>query len=83
MRKEKRQVELHLSEMSSETIVCDSYGETVRNECTYVFKGDNFIDVDTLKHFVEVDVPETISEFRKMHDLSKDELLEWLKENYK
>jgi hypothetical protein len=38
---------------------------------------------EALKLFTEVDVPETLKEFRELHDLSKEELLQWLNNNYK
>jgi len=33
--------------------------------------------------FIEVDEPETIKEFLKVHNITKTELVEWLNQNYK
>ena len=38
---------------------------------------------ETFRLFKTVDVPETLSEFRELHGLSKSELLSWLNENFK
>ena len=44
---------------------------------------DNCVNVENITFNLEVQVPETLSEFRELNNLSKEELLEWLIENYK
>jgi hypothetical protein len=49
----------------------------------YTFTLDKFIDVHNMEHFIEVDVPENMGEFRKLHCVASKDLLEWLNKNYK
>ena len=32
--------------------------------------------------FTEIEVPETLTEFREVNNLTKDQLVDWLNENY-
>jgi len=82
MKKGKKEVLLAFRDVTVDAIMsdCSTAAERI---CTYTFTCDELIDVDFLRHFVEIDVPETISEFREIHDLSKEQLLDWLKEHYK
>jgi len=82
MRKEKKKVELNFEQVSMDRM---SYGchQIAPAKYTYEFTTYEPVDIETLECFVEVDVPETLSEFRQIHGLSKEELTEWLNKNYK
>lgn len=80
MKKGKKKVDLHWEHT---TLDHDFFLPHIIQEYTYVFKSNENIDVRNLECFIEIDVPETISEFREMHNLSKGDLIEWLNENYK
>ena len=54
---------------------CSKYG--------YYFKSKQFIsNIDSLEFHVQVNMPETLKEFKKVHDLSSVELVDWLNKNY-
>lgn len=60
------------------------------NHCVYdelttislEYKIHEMVDVNSLKLYVSEDVPETLKEFREMHNISKKDLVKWLNENY-
>ena len=39
-------------------------------------------DVENLILYEKIQIPETLKEFREVHNLSKEELVNWLNENY-
>ena len=82
MKKEKKKIELNLEQVSMDRM---SFGchEIAPAKYTYEFTTYEPVAIETLECFVEVDVPETLSEFREMNNLSKEELTEWLNKNYK
>lgn len=80
MRKERKLVDMRLEQVSVERM--EHFGFAPMTY-TYEFKTHEPIDTETLECFVEVDVPETLAEFRQMNNLSKEELTEWLNKNYK
>lgn len=49
----------------------------------YTFSSPEHISLPTVEVTHEVDVPETLKEFREMHDLTKERLVEWLNKNYR
>lgn len=77
MKKVKKQLNLNLIHTTTE--ISDFKGVIH----TYVVETRELIDLGTLECFVEVDEPETLSEFRNKHGISKDGLTEWLNKNYK
>jgi hypothetical protein len=52
-------------------------------ENEYSFLSDEFCDIRNLHLYYEKQIPENMGEFRKLHNISSKELLEWLNENYK
>ena len=49
----------------------------------YTFTSNELIpNPETIQAFVEVEVPETIKEFKQHNDMTSRELLDWLNENY-
>lgn len=62
---------------------CSSFGTRSTDVITTLqsdslLTGDNYVEV-----IVKELVPETLVEFRRTHELTKDELLNWLNDNYK
>ena len=74
----KKKVDLILTSSDFESYTglgCDKY--------SYHFEGKEFIpNIDSLEFYIEAEEPETIKEFRKVHELSSKELVEWLNSNY-
>lgn len=49
----------------------------------YKFSSDELIHADSVEVTHEVEIPETLKEFREQKGLSKLELVEWLNQYYK
>lgn len=50
----------------------------------YTFSSREHIpNIETMEHFIEVEEAETLKEFRKLKDVSKEELVEFLNQNFK
>ena len=81
MKVEKKQIELHCIEVRGEDYGCEMIG-CRRPEFTYTFKSDKYYDIERLSFFIDVDVAETLKEFRELKGMSKSELVEWLNENF-
>jgi len=60
-----------------------NYGCDHGGQYEYKFTSDKYIDINSMEHFIEVGVPETMGEFRELNKVSSKELLEWLNKNYK
>lgn len=80
MKKIKRQVEI-----SFKLVYLGQTNKPKLGSATYIyeFKTHKPIDIDNTKCFIEIDVAETLAEFRQKNNLSKDQLVEWLNKNYK
>ena len=52
-------------------------------ENEYSFLTDKYYDIRKVHFYYEKQIPENMGEFRKLHNISSKELLEWLNENYK
>lgn len=88
MKKVKKKVELHFqgigyvheddhfSSILGRSIPIHNPGKTITFSTT-----DDF-NPQELEAFIEVEVPETLKEFREYHNLSKTELVDWLNDNY-
>ncbi|MCP5063616.1 MAG: hypothetical protein GY936_14310 [Ignavibacteriae bacterium] len=76
MKKGKKKVIANIQDFS---VDISSFGSPV---FTYTFTTRKEISTETLECYVEIDVPETLAEFRDLHEYSKEDLLEWLNENY-
>tara|TARA_R110000764_G_scaffold237283_2_gene333289 strand:- start:381 stop:632 length:252 start_codon:yes stop_codon:yes gene_type:complete len=77
----KKKVDLILT--SSDSTVIDSSGSLGVIEHGYHFSSKEFIpNIDSLEFHVEFEEPETLKEFKKVHDLSSVELVGWLNKNY-
>jgi hypothetical protein len=79
MKKAKKQVYLTPEETKFERF----FGDIKSGLYTYTFTSSIFYNTNEIEHFIEVDVPETMREFKELYDLSPKELLEWLNKNYK
>jgi len=55
----------------------------VRNKQKLTFNCYEFLDPRDLTHFIDVEIPETLKEFREHHEISKKDLIDWLNKNYK
>lgn len=78
MKKELREVDINLHATELSIDACGGHREMKLEARVYgdmIGKG--------IKTFIEVDIPETLKEFRGMHSLSKQDLVKWLNENYK
>ena len=77
----KKKVDLILT--SSDRTVVDSNSLFDIVEYSYHFASKGFIpNIESLEFYVEVKEPETLKEFKKVHDLSSLELVGWLNKNY-
>ena len=77
----KKKVDLILT--SSDCTVVDSNSSFAIVEHSYHFASKGFIpNIESLEFYVEVKEPETLKEFKKVHDLSSVELVDWLNKNY-
>ena len=77
----KKKVDLILT--SSDRTVVDSNSSFGIVEHNYHFASKGFIpNIESLEFYVEVKEPETLKEFKKVHDLSSVELVGWLNKNY-
>ena len=77
----KKKVDLILT--SSDRTVVDSNSLFDIVEHNYNFASKGFIpNIESLEFYVEVKEPETLKEFKKVHDLSSVELVDWLNKNY-
>ena len=56
------------------------WGETV---WSYMFSSEEYFNPKKMDFYVEHEEAENMGEFRKLHNISSKELLEWLNENYK
>lgn len=76
----KKEVKLDLV---SEEVYLDRFpnGDSIRQEMIYSL--NKIVDTSKLTHFVEIEFPESLKEFREVNNLSKKDLLNWLNENYK
>lgn len=54
-----------------------------RGTFRYEFTTREPFDFKSLECTIEIDVPETLTEFREVNNLSKDDLIQWLNKNYK
>jgi len=81
MKKEKKKVDLSLQQVDCERRN-PVFGD-MRFDYTYTFVGHEGLNPEAFEIFTEIEVPETLVEFREMHGLSKDELVDWLNKNYK
>jgi len=83
MKTVKKQVSLKLEELEMNREGCGSMNYEGSVEYKYTFTTYQQIpNIETLQHFVEVQEPETVKEFREENNLSKDELTKWLNKNY-
>ena len=57
---------------------CFNYNQFYKLE----LKSLDRINTESLELTHEVEVPETIGEFKRLHGLSRDELVDWLNDNY-
>jgi len=77
----KKEIKLELTEESvsinRDSMFCDSRVQEFK------FISHELVDRNRLSHFIEIDVPDSLKEFRSYFGLSKTELLDWLNENYK
>ena len=61
----------------------DTYLDLGCSKYKYYFESKEFIpNIDSLEFHVQVNMPETLKEFKKVHDLSSLELVDWLNKNY-
>jgi len=80
MKTVKKQVYLKPKETEFKRLVEQCWGDEAY---TYTFTSDKYYDINSMEHFIEVGVPETMGEFRELNSVSSKELLEWLNKNYK
>ena len=53
-------------------------------EYTLCLKTNEHINnLDSIEVYADFELPETLKEFRVLHGLGKEDLLDWLNENYK
>ena len=83
MKKVKKRVQLNLESISSEPLHC-SFTLDDRRELTYKFTTYEHIpNPQSMEFYVEVEEPETLKEWLEEKGIQKNELVDWLNENYK
>lgn len=82
MKKVKKKVYLNPADMEIIRVGCGPEESQVY-EYRYTFTTHSQIpNMETLEHFVEVEEPETLAEFRQQAGITKYDLVEWLNKNY-
>ena len=49
----------------------------------YTFTSDTYHDITNIKHYIEVEEPETVAEFIKLHGMPEKVVVEWLMRNFR
>jgi hypothetical protein len=82
MKKVKKKVELNLQleEVNIENYGCGNFDNTMKYKYSVT---DEFVDLETLECFVEVEELETLKEWLDKNKMPKKVLLDWLIKNYK
>jgi hypothetical protein len=83
MKKVKKKIELNLQleELSIDNYMCGDRSQNVTYK--YSVNPNEFVDLETLECFVEIEEPETLKEWLDKNKMPKKALLDWLIKNYK
>ena len=85
MKKVKKQIQLNFESMSTDLSYDDGFPKMLK-DCGFVYKffsKELILKPENLEFFIEIEEPQTLKEFIENENLTKGDLLDWLKENYK